>query len=581
MLQFDVIMTDIPDFSSTIKRNAENGIVSNMSFEDTLSRMLDPEPKSTYQSHGYEPQRYAYPAAGAYEAPGDVRSDVRSDVRNEVQGDPREPPGTQTYGRIDESSPGGSREGEILAAGDMSSNREVAESKYLDPHGDTDTANDISRSDEKSQAPTGRFEPHPSKSKAKGGKNHQGVRRNPDGEARAKGEKSATLSRLISEKGKVSLESKQSRLIDATQSQPSLLKADREPTARSDADELRVHAGDTAMTTNSSDTDAIDALAIPGGEDPGKSAAGRQGSRVDGSDASSTVELSEPGVKRRGTVGSPDRGVAADLVSGQKSETLQDGSTVIRVGSEDAKNSDGTTVLVASESRSIAANGSETASERLGFETPARNAASGRTGVPTTVVDLREASVTGAGADEGGMFSESGTDGEGEGSPVGDMKPGAATNFSRLGSTESGADSARSFGRVFRESVNPEIVRQSSFVLKGNQQGEIRLILKPAHLGNLRVRLEIVENRITGRIIVDSAFIRDTVEQNIEDLARAFRQHGYDSAALDVTVSGERERRAGEHTPRGSTTVRRAIEDIEEHVPAMEAEYYGYVNVVV
>ena len=202
----------------------------------------------------------------------------------------------------------------------------------------------------------------------------------------------------------------------------------------------------------------------------------------------------------------------------------------------------------------------------------------------TTVIDLREAvevmsakeateSNMADNGSRGGADMEGDTLGFGETRSIGTVKVG-----STIGSR---VDDPGSFSRMFRETMNPEIVRQSTFVLKGNQQGEIRLNLRPEHLGNVRVRLEIVENRITGRIIVDSALVRETVEQNLDDLARAFREQGYESASLDVSVSGNGENRAGERELADQAAARRAIKEIEETVPAMEAGYHSIVNVIV
>jgi flagellar hook-length control protein FliK len=135
--------------------------------------------------------------------------------------------------------------------------------------------------------------------------------------------------------------------------------------------------------------------------------------------------------------------------------------------------------------------------------------------------------------------------------------------------------------RLFGQTMNDEIVRQSTILLKSDQRGEIRMVLKPEQLGNLRIRLEIDHNRITGRFVVDNAAVKEAVEQNLESLVRAFREQGYESATLDVTVGGRKEGSADAGGERKEVLDRRAVRELEESTPALKSEYDTTINLVV
>jgi len=131
--------------------------------------------------------------------------------------------------------------------------------------------------------------------------------------------------------------------------------------------------------------------------------------------------------------------------------------------------------------------------------------------------------------------------GSAEESPGGFTDPGSANRRATHGMTEGGSKESpqrSEFSRLFRERTQSEILKQSTIVLRGANRGEIRMSMRPEQLGNLRIRLELDHNRIMGRIIVDSSSAREVVEQNLDDLARSFRDIGFESADLEVAVSG-------------------------------------------
>jgi len=91
----------------------------------------------------------------------------------------------------------------------------------------------------------------------------------------------------------------------------------------------------------------------------------------------------------------------------------------------------------------------------------------------------------------------------------------------------------------FSEILKNETVKQTSMILKDNGKGEIKLILKPESLGNVRIKVLLDNNNIEGRIIVENISIKEMFESNLSELEQAFKEEGFESASLEVSVSGQ------------------------------------------
>jgi flagellar protein FlbC len=87
-----------------------------------------------------------------------------------------------------------------------------------------------------------------------------------------------------------------------------------------------------------------------------------------------------------------------------------------------------------------------------------------------------------------------------------------------------------------REAWNGEIVQSAHLVLKDGDAGTIRLRLRPESLGNVKIELNLADNNISGRILVESDEAKSAFERNMNELSDAFRQGGFDSASLQVSV---------------------------------------------
>jgi flagellar protein FlbC len=87
-----------------------------------------------------------------------------------------------------------------------------------------------------------------------------------------------------------------------------------------------------------------------------------------------------------------------------------------------------------------------------------------------------------------------------------------------------------------RDSWNGEIVKSAHIVLRDGDSGTIRLRLRPESLGNVKIELNLSDNNISGKIIVESDEAKSAFERNMAELADAFKSGGFESARLEVSV---------------------------------------------
>jgi len=87
-----------------------------------------------------------------------------------------------------------------------------------------------------------------------------------------------------------------------------------------------------------------------------------------------------------------------------------------------------------------------------------------------------------------------------------------------------------------RDAWNGEIVQTAQIILKDGDAGTIRLRLRPESLGNVKIELNLSDNNISGRVVVDSDEAKSAFERNMNELTDAFRRGGFESASLEVSV---------------------------------------------
>jgi hypothetical protein len=93
--------------------------------------------------------------------------------------------------------------------------------------------------------------------------------------------------------------------------------------------------------------------------------------------------------------------------------------------------------------------------------------------------------------------------------------------------------------RELHQNLNNDIVRHASIMLRDGGEGTIRMTLKPESLGNVKIRLEMADNKIAGHIIVESNEALRAFEQEIQSLEQAFRDSGFEGATLEMAVASD------------------------------------------
>ena len=117
---------------------------------------------------------------------------------------------------------------------------------------------------------------------------------------------------------------------------------------------------------------------------------------------------------------------------------------------------------------------------------------------------------------------------------------GSAASGTQATASESGAPSFASLVAQQVQDMAPDFVQAGRIVLQDNNAGVIRLQMQPAHLGNVRINLELAgDKKIVGKIIAGSKEAYEAFKESIEQLAKAFEEGGFASAQFDVSWSGE------------------------------------------
>ena len=117
----------------------------------------------------------------------------------------------------------------------------------------------------------------------------------------------------------------------------------------------------------------------------------------------------------------------------------------------------------------------------------------------------------------------------------GDGVDSSATSHGKSGDAAM-PDIRQSMADKFKEAFKNEIVRQSGIVVKDGGKGELRLILKPESLGRVLIKLQLDNNHIEGRIIVENSTVKEMFESSLRGLSGAFEKEGFSSASLEVSV---------------------------------------------
>lgn len=118
-----------------------------------------------------------------------------------------------------------------------------------------------------------------------------------------------------------------------------------------------------------------------------------------------------------------------------------------------------------------------------------------------------------------------GNESSGTASFIGENKGAQGSNFASMLSQEIQSSAA-------------DFVKTGQIVLRDNNSGIIRLNLHPESLGNVQIKLELHDKRITGRIVVNSKEAWEAFNENMDGLSDAFIEGGFESGGFDLSWSG-------------------------------------------
>jgi flagellar hook-length control protein FliK len=91
--------------------------------------------------------------------------------------------------------------------------------------------------------------------------------------------------------------------------------------------------------------------------------------------------------------------------------------------------------------------------------------------------------------------------------------------------------------RELHGDLSADIVRDATVIVRNGGEGTIRLSLRPASLGDVKIRLEMTENKITGHIIVGSNEALRAFERELPVLEKAFRDSGFSETNLEMSLA--------------------------------------------
>jgi flagellar hook-length control protein FliK len=129
--------------------------------------------------------------------------------------------------------------------------------------------------------------------------------------------------------------------------------------------------------------------------------------------------------------------------------------------------------------------------------------------------------------------------------------------------------------RELHQNFNGDIVRHASMILRNGGEGIIKLALHPETLGNVKIHLEMAENKITGFIEVESKEAMNAFRKEIAALEQAFREQGFAEANLDLSFAADdnREFEAPSHI---SKTAASSYEDsYEQETSSIVDVFFG------
>ena len=88
------------------------------------------------------------------------------------------------------------------------------------------------------------------------------------------------------------------------------------------------------------------------------------------------------------------------------------------------------------------------------------------------------------------------------------------------------------------ETSTGDLVKTGSIVLQNNGKGSINLILHPEQLGNVKIKLELSDNQVSGKIVVASREAYEAFKENISAIKEAFSASGFETGGFELAWGG-------------------------------------------
>ena len=90
-----------------------------------------------------------------------------------------------------------------------------------------------------------------------------------------------------------------------------------------------------------------------------------------------------------------------------------------------------------------------------------------------------------------------------------------------------------------KNTIGPELIRHSNILIREGG-GEIKLLLRPESMGNVRINITIENGSLEGKIMVENTIVRDLIEHNLPSLRNTLKSEGFNTLSLDVSVGDDK-----------------------------------------
>ena len=129
-----------------------------------------------------------------------------------------------------------------------------------------------------------------------------------------------------------------------------------------------------------------------------------------------------------------------------------------------------------------------------------------------------------------------------------------------------------------------DLVKTGSIVLQNNGKGSINLILHPEQLGNVKIKLELSENQVSGKIVVASREAYDAFKESISAIKEAFSASGFETGGFELAWGGSgdggnQNQQEGRQFAQERTVNSRGMKYVDSMPDVVPAEYAGSGNV--